>query len=287
MKERFKVFDLINYVLLTLFCFTTFYPFWQQLVVSLSTPQAYYRDWYHLIPTSFSLHGYMYNLSNPQVIRSFFISVFVTVFGTVSSLVMCLFAAYFLSKSYLRLRNLIFFLFILTNFIRGGLIPFYITVTKLGMRNSYFALFIPYLIEIYYIVLLKNYFQNMNTSLEESAKLDGASDLQVLFRIVAPTAKPILAAIGLFISVRFWNDWLPGMIFLSDNRMYPMALYLRNIIINYAGMADTAISDIFELQEPAIARAAVIMITTIPIIMVYPFLQKHFVQGIMIGAVRY
>jgi putative aldouronate transport system permease protein len=155
------------------------------------------------------------------------------------------------------------------------------------MRNTYLALFIPYLIEIYYIVLLKNYFQNMNTSLEESAKLDGASDLQVLFRIVAPTAKPILAAIGLFISVRFWNDWLPGMIFLSDNRMYPMALYLRNIIINYAGMADTAISDIFELQEPAIARASVIMITTIPIILVYPFLQKHFVQGIMIGAVRY
>lgn len=285
-KHNTTAFDAFNYTALGLLCFLTVYPFWHQLVVSTSTTEAFYRDWFHIIPTSFTLEPYFFALSNPQVPRSFLISVLVTSFGTVGGVMLSMFAAYFLSKEYLRLRNLVFFLFILTHFIRGGLIPFYYVVSSLGMRNTYLALFVPYLMEVYYIILMKNYFQNMNRSLEESARLDGASETQVLFRIVAPTAKPILAAIALFIAVRFWNDWLPGMLFLSDNTMYPMALYVRYIILDVARTTEAMLSDIYELAVPETLRAAVIIIMTVPIIMVYPFLQRYFVQGIMIGATR-
>jgi putative aldouronate transport system permease protein len=277
---------MVNYTVLGLLCFLTIYPFWQQLVISTSTTQAFYNDWFHIIPTSFTLQPYLYALSNPQVPRSFLISVGVTLGGSLSGLLLCMAAAYFLSKEYLRLRNVIFFLFILTHFIRGGLIPFYYVVTTLGMRNTYLALFIPYLMEVYYIILMKNYFHQMDRSLEESARLDGASELQVLFRIVAPTAKPILAAIGLFMAVRFWNDWLPGTLFLSDNSMYPMALYVRYILLDVAQTTEAMLSDIYELAVPETLRAAVIIIMTVPIIMIYPFLQRHFVQGIMIGATK-
>jgi putative aldouronate transport system permease protein len=285
-KHHTTVFDVLNYTALAALCLLTVYPFWHQLVISTSTTQAFYSDWFHIIPTSFTLDTYRFALSNPQVPRSFIITVGVTVFGTIGGVVLSMFAAYFLSKEYLRLRNLIFFLFIFTHFIQGGLIPFYYVVTSLGMRNSYLSLFVPYLLEVYYIILMKNYFQSMNRSLEESARLEGASDTQILFRIVAPTAKPILAAIGLFIAVRFWNDWLPGTLFLSDNRMYPLALYVRSIILDVARTTEAMLSDIYELAVPETVRAAVIIIMTVPIIMVYPFLQRHFVQGIMIGAVR-
>lgn len=286
MKTRTTIFDIFNYALLGLLAFLTLYPFWQQLVISTSTSEAYYSDWFHIIPTSFTLDAYEYSLSNPQVPRSFFVSVFVTAGGTTLGLMLCMMAGYFLSKQYLRFRRLIFFLFILTHFIRGGLIPFYYVVHSLGMRNTYFALFIPYLIEVHFIILLKTYFQNMSESLEESARLEGASEFQVLFRVVAPTAKPILAAVGLFIAVRFWNDWLPGTLFLSDNSMYPLALYLRSIIMDVANTTEAMLSDIYELSVPATIRASVIVITTVPIVLVYPFLQRHFVQGIMIGSTR-
>lgn len=285
-RHQTTAFDVFNYTVLILICFFTIYPFWHQLVVSTSTTKAFYSDWYHIIPTSFTLDTYRFALSDAQVPRSFIITVGVTAFGTVGGVLLSMFAAYFLSKEYLRLRNLIFFLFILTHFIRGGLVPFYYVVNSLGMRNTYLALFVPYLLEVYYIILMKNYFQNMNRSLEESARLDGASETQVLFRIVAPTARPILAAIGLFIAVRFWNDWLPGTLFLSNNNMYPLALYVRNIMMDVAGTTEAMLSDIYELAVPETVRAAVIIIMTVPIIMVYPFLQRHFVQGIMIGATR-
>lgn len=283
--RRLTFFDVLNYLFLFLVCFLTVYPFWQQLVVSFSTPEAYYSDWYHLVPKSFTFANYLYNFQNPQTFRSFFISTVVTSSGTILSLLMCTMAAYFLSKSRLRGRNLLFFLFVFTHFMRGGLVPFYITVDTLGMNRSYLALVIPYLIEMYYIVLFKNYFQQMTISLEEAALIDGANDFQILFRIVVPTAKPVVAAVGLFVAVRYWNDWFPGLIFLDNVRMYPLALYLRGLVQQLAGGAETPTAA-YEMAAPAPARAAVIMISVTPIIMLYPFLQKHFVKGIMLGAVK-
>ena len=158
MKRKHTAFDYFNYIFLAVVCFTTFYPFWTQLIISFSTPEEFFRNWFHILPKSFSVQSYGHSFRDPQVFRSLFISVLLTAFGTATSLIMTTMASYFLSKSYLRGRNIIFFLFVLTYFISGGLIPFYLVVVKLGMRNTLFALFIPYSINIYFVILMKNYF---------------------------------------------------------------------------------------------------------------------------------
>lgn len=285
MQQKFSWFDIVNYIFLALVCFTTFYPFWTQVVISLSTAETYYGDWFHIVPKSFSLESYQACVKDKQVVRSFLNSVIVTTAGTTLSLAMTTMAAYFLSKNYLRGRNVIFFLFVLTYFISGGLIPFYLVVVKLGMRDSLLALFIPSLINVYYIILMKNYFQHLPASLEESAKLDGASDIRILLRIVVPTSKPIMATIGLFVAVQFWNDWFRGLLFLTSNKLYPLSLYLRFFLSAHMSqrMGTEAIT---ASQIPGMLRAAIIMITIVPIILVYPFIQRHFVKGIMLGAVK-
>jgi putative aldouronate transport system permease protein len=271
--------------MLAVVCFLTFYPFWNQLVISFSSTEAYYRDWYHIVPKSFSLEAYRYNLQNPQVFRSFYISVIVTASGTVLSLLITAMTAFFLSKSFLPGRNMIFILFVLTMFLQGGLIPFYVLVTQLGLRNSLLALIMPYLLNVYFIILMKNYFQSLPHSLEESATIDGANDFLILFSIIIPVSKPIMATITLFYAVFYWNGWFPAMLFINQPSKYPLALYLRGIIAQAVSSIDTPTAAI-EVQIPATVRASVMMITILPIICVYPFLQKHFVKGIMLGAVK-
>jgi putative aldouronate transport system permease protein len=283
-KVRLSVFDACNLLFLLLVCFATFYPFWNQLVISFSTPEAYFRDWFHVIPRSFSLYAYRYNFQNPQVFRSFAVSVLVTAVGTVFSMFLTTTAGYFLSKGRVRGRNLVFLLFILTMFIDGGLVPTYILVTRMGFRNSLFALFIPNALNIFYIVLMKNYFMSMPESLEESARLDGANDLRVLAQIVVPVSRPIMATISLFYAVYFWNDWFHGMIYISRNMIFPLSLYLRGILS--AATSTIAVTGGIETEVPATVRSAIIMITIVPIVCVYPFLQKHFIKGIMLGATK-
>lgn len=283
MKTRVYFFDIFNYAFLALICFATFYPFWNQLVISFATAEAYYSDWFHLYPRSFTLEAYAYNLSNPQVFRSFAISVFVTVSGTLLSMFLTTTAAYFLSKERVRGRTLFFSLFILTLFLNGGLIPTYMLVTRLGMRNSLLALIVPNALNVYHMVLMKNYFITMPPSLEESARLDGASELTVLARIVLPVSAPIIATISLFYSVAYWNDWFQGMIYLGNRKLYPLALYLQGLLSQKSSIELPTGADV---GTPATVQAAIIMITIVPIICVYPFLQKHFVKGALVGAVK-
>lgn len=285
MRTHTTWFDVANTLVLLLVCFLTFYPFWQQLVISFSTSEAYFKDWFHIVPRSFTLHAYRYNFQNPQVFLSFVNSVLVSAAGTVMAMLLTTSAGYFLSKNRVRGRNLLFVIFILTMFIDGGLVPRYILVTRtLGMRNSLLALFIPSALNVYFIVLMKNYFQHMPESLEESAKIDGANDLVVLARIVVPTSRPIIATISLFYAVGFWNDWFHGMIFLSQRTLFPLSLYLRDVIS--AATSTIAVTGGIETEVPATVRGAIIMITIVPIVCVYPFLQRHFIKGIMLGATK-
>ncbi len=280
---RTGLFDIVNYACLTIVAFVTLYPFWNIMIVSFATPAAYYAGRYNIIPRSFTLDAYIYNFSNPQVFLSFLTSITVTVLGTTLSLLITSMTAWVLSKRRLAGRNVLFFLFVLTMFINGGLIPFYVLISKLGMRNTLFVLFIPQTINMFFLILTKNYFVTMPVSLEESAKLDGANDFVILFRIILPIAKPIVATISLFYAAQFWNDWFTPMIFLSRIDLYPLSLYLKNLL----GEATSAIDQgVITVSTPATVRASVIMITITPIILVYPFLQKHFVKGVLLGAVK-
>ena len=259
----------------------TLYPFWYILVVATATERGFFADYYHIIPKSFTLASFQTALSRPLVYVAFFVSVLVTLAGTALSLLLTSMGAYVLSKNDLPGRNFFFRLIIFTMFFSGGLIPLYILLTSLGMRNSLLVLFVPNAINTFNLILMKNYFAtSVPQSLEDSARIDGYNEIQILFLIVLPTSMPIVATIGLFYSVYFWNDWFFPMLFISDAKLYPLSMVMRNLVVS-------ATSVFVPIDVvPEMLKAAVIAISIIPIVMVYPFIQKHFVKGILLGAVK-
>ena len=199
---------MFNYFLLLVVTLVTLYPFWYILVIATATERGFFSDYYHIIPKSFTLASFQTALSRPLVYIAFFVSVVVTTAGTALSLLLTAMGAYVLSKNDLPGRNFIFRLIIFTMFFSGGLIPLYILLTSMGMRNSLLVLFVPNAINTFNLILMKNYFATaVPQSLEDSAKIDGYNEIQILFLIVLPTSMPIVATIGLFYSVYFWNDW--------------------------------------------------------------------------------
>lgn len=280
-RRRMEPFDVFNYLLLLLATLITLYPFWYILVIATATERGFFADHYHIIPKSFTLASFQTALSRPLVYVAFFISVVVTTAGTALSLLLTSMGAYVLSKNDLPGRNFFFRLIIFTMFFSGGLVPLYILLTSMGMRNSLLVLFVPNAINTFNLILMKNYFAtSVPQSLEDSAKIDGYNEIQILFLIVLPTSMPIVATMGLFYAVFFWNDWFFPMLFISDAKLYPLSMVMRNLVVNA--------SSIFVPSDvvPQMLKAAVIVISIVPIMLVYPFIQKHFVKGIMLGAVK-
>ncbi len=216
--------------------------------------------------------------------RGFFISLFITAGGTLNSMFWTMIMAYFLSKRGLTFVNVIFTLFLITLFFSGGLIPNFVLIRQLGLRNSFLSLILPFTINPYFLILMKNYFTNRSKEIEEAARIDGAGELTVLFYVVLPTSKPILATIGLFYAVHFWNDWFWPMIYLSKRELFPLSLYLRNMVSH--ATTQTVDPGVIAVQNPATVRAATIVITIVPIILVYPFVQRYFVHGILLGSTK-
>lgn len=274
--------DLILYPALAVFCFMTVYPFWSIIVISFSESQAYFTSEYHLIPNSFSLEAYRYNFENPQLVRSLLISIFVTTVGTINSLIWTTITAYFLSKRNLAFVTTISVLFLITLFFDGGLIPNFVLIRQLGLRDNLLSIMLPFTIHPFFLILTVSYFASRNREIEEAAVVDGAGPLTILFRIIVPTSKPILATIGLFYAVQYWNDWFWPMIYLTDQDLFPLALYLRNVVSQSTSV--TIDPGVAGNQNPATVRAATIVIAILPIILVYPFVQRYFVHGIMLGA---
>ena len=275
------VFDLINYTILFIFTLLTLYPFWYTLVVATSSSEGFFSSFYHVIPNSFSLESFAAALKLPAIYTSFGISIFITVCGTVLSLFLTSMGAYVLSKGDLEGRNFMFRMIIFTMFFSGGLVPFYILLTQMGFRNNILVLFVPSALNTFNMILMKNYFAtSVPQSLEDSARIDGLNDIQILFRIVLPTSMPIVATISLFYAVSLWNNWFMAMLFISDNKLLPIAMVLRNLVLSARSLyvPPTVI--------PQMVKAAAIIISITPIIMVYPFVQKHFVKGIMLGAIK-
>lgn len=280
--RKFTVYDVLLYIALAAFCFFTLYPFWSIVVISFSTPQAYYNTQYHFYPQQFSLEAYRNNFADPQIVRSFIISVLVTVVGTANSLFWTMITGYFVSKRNLAFTTLVFTLFLITFFFDGGLIPNFVLIRQLGLRNNLLSIILPFTINPFFLILMKNYFSNRSKEIEEAATIDGANEFTILFRIVAPTSRPILATIGLFYAVFYWNNWFWPMIYLSEPNLFPMALYLRNMVSTTATLGIDP-GDLTS-QNPATIRAAAIVLTILPIIAVYPFVQRYFVHGIMLGS---
>ncbi|MFD0961741.1 carbohydrate ABC transporter permease [Paenibacillus chungangensis] len=289
-KRSWSSFDIAVCILLTLLSLITFFPFYNVLIISFAKFDVISRFNLYLLPLSFDLSAYKVILSDAKFWSSTFNTVFVTVFGVLFSMTISVAGAYALSKKGMPGRNAMLTLILFTMFFNGGLIPFYLIIKALGLVNSIYVMIIPAAMNTFYLIIMKNYFGTLPESLEESAKLDGANDLYILFKIVLPISAPFIATFGLFYAVERWNEWWYALIFISDSTKTPLQIYLRDTLITNNSLLNTLAQQMAndnsgKVYPPAL-QMATIVITCVPILMVYPFLQKHFSKGIMVGSIK-
>jgi putative aldouronate transport system permease protein len=280
-----KFANVMIYALLGLYMVTVITPLWMIFVISTSTYPAYVTSPFHLMPTSFTIESYLYILNNAKgIIRSLSVTTQVVILGTILSMLLTVAGAYPLSKKDLPGRKMIFRIILFTMFFSGGLVPFYILVMKMKMSNSILAMTVPMAISTFNMIIMKNYFVSIPESLEESAKIDGYNEIQILFKIIIPVSKPVIAAIALFYGVGYWGDYFMGLLFVTTNKMYPFQVVLRQMIVQNFVLARIGINTSNMNQEQF--KMACIIVGIIPVLAVYPFLQRYFVSGIMLGAIK-
>lgn len=282
-----KIFQVLLIVFMVFLCCIMVYPFLHSLAISFSTAKEALRPGLHIIPHEVSLEAYKSALGNPDIWRSFGYTVFKTVLFTVTSMTVMTCAAYALSRKQLPMRGALLLIISFTMYFGGGLIPTYLQVKNLGMLDSTAALIIPGLVNTFSLIVLKNSFTQLPVELEESAKIDGANDIKIMFRIMLPISMPILATISLWTIVGNWNEWFNPMIYVQDPSKMVLQILLRRLIVeNNDSMINSMMHEVTQVITPDSMKAAVLVITIAPILLVYPFLQKYFVSGIMVGSVK-
>ena len=278
------IFDSANTVILLLLCFTTLYPFLRILAVSLSSPYALTAFPLSVIPRGLTLASYSSILSYKPILNGFRNSVAITVVGTLADVVMTTMLAYPLSKKRLPHRTFFTMLCVFTMFFDPGLIPTYLNVRSLGLIDRYLALIVPRLIRTYNMLICRNFFMSISPEIEESAAVEGANDVAILFRLILPLSKPIIMTLVLWYAVSRWNSYFDCLIYMTSPDKYVVSVVLRDII-NW-GATDKMQGDRTGTFNVELVRSSTIIITTIPIILVYPFVQRHFVAGIMVGSLK-
>lgn len=280
-----KIFLVVNVILLTLFSLLCLLPFLNIIASSFATSGEISTRPFILIPRTFTLDAYKYILSTPTIFRSIGISIFVTAIGTFTSMTLTSFMAYALSRRYLHGRRALNFLVLFTMLFSGGMIPSFLLVKSLGLINTLWALILPGAISAYNMIIMRNFFQGIPDSLEESAKMDGCSDLGVFFKIILPLSLPSIATVSLFYAVNYWNTYQNAILYLNDSTKWPVQVLLRQIVLVSSGMnADASAVDVIPPSQSI--KMAVIVIATLPMLIAYPFVQKYFVKGAMVGSVK-
>ncbi len=283
-KKR-NAFDVFNAVLMLLVLIVILLPFWYVLVISLSPYSEYISNTYHLIPHAITFDNYKKALGHTEaLLRSLGISVFVTGVGVLISMVLTTIGGYAMSKGDLPGRKVLFAFFIITMFFSGGLVPFFIVVRGLGLGNSVWSMILPSAMSTYNMILMKNYFLTIPDSLEEAARIDGYNDVAILFKVILPISTPVIAAVSLFYAVGYWNSYFNAYLFISSAKLWPFQMYLRDLTIANASAARSGATSGPQVQEAF--KMAVVYIGIIPIVAVYPFLQKYFAAGVMLGAIK-
>lgn len=285
--KRFKLFPIVNFVFLTLLAVVTVFPFYYVLVLSFSNLQDYLSNSIILFPKSFNFDAYVYVFSRSLLRKGLVNTLLITFFGVLYNMFLTVPMAYALSKRFPG-RNLVLNFVIVTMFFGGGLIPFYLTVSNtLKLSNSLLAVILPYGINSFFMIIMKNYFATLPKELEESARMDGAREMTILWRIILPLSLPILATFTLFYAVDRWNEWFNAMLFMRDESLYTLQLVLRDIVITMTDTQSQQLHDVARRQVfNGAVKAATIVIATVPIMLVYPFVQKYFAQGMLVGAIK-
>jgi len=283
-----KSFEGVNLLLLTLLGFVTLYPFLYVLSSSISDPVMVATRQVRLLPKGFSLQSYQMILSNPNVYLAYYNTLWYVVVGTAINAFLTMLAAYPLSRRSFFLGNAIMLFIVFTMFFSGGLIPTFLLVKNLGLYNTRWAIVLSSALSAWSVILARTYIRStIPESLYESAKIDGANDIRILWSIIIPLCKPIIAVVILFSAVARWNSFFDALIYLPDTKLHPMQLFLRRVLLmasdELVGSA-RSVGSRSALSEQL--RFTVIMVTILPIICIYPFLQRYFVKGVMIGAVK-
>lgn len=284
-----KLFDAINYLLLTLLMLITLYPLWHVLMTSFASPEAITKYGSTLIwPEGFNLNSYHYVFTNPMIGIGYRNTILLVIVGTTLSMLMTCLGAYSLSCKWVMGHKWMVLLITIPMFFGGGLIPSYLLVRSLGLYNTFWALVLPGMVSSWNMIMMRTYFQGIPESLSESARIDGANDISILFRIVIPCAVPIMAVMILFYSVGYWNAWFGASIYLKDRSKFPLQLVMRGILISGSTQDfDTGyMTGANKTQIFKGLKYATVVVSTAPILCVYPFLQKYFIFGMYTGSVK-
>ncbi len=286
-----KIFNVFNYIFITIVCLSCFLPLLNTLAISFSSPSFVSSGKVYFLPKGFTTMSYEFALNNGKFFQAFKVSVLRCILGVSINLFMMVTTAYPLSKTTERFgaRNVYMTFYVITMLFGGGLIPYYILVSQLGLLNSIWSLVLPLSCPVYSMVILMNFMRNLPPEIEEAAMIDGAGNFRILFSIFLPILKPALATVGLFAFVYHWNDWFTGALFMHDPRNYPLQTYLQTLLTNFRDMLRQTGSDYYRLlsrMNEQTGRAAQLFLGLVPTLIVYPFLQKYFTKGLVVGSVK-
>jgi len=290
-KHKITVFDVINIFILSLFGVVTLLPFLHIVAKAFSGEGPVVAGLISFWPKEFQIGTVLYVLRKPEFFGSFRVSVIVTIVGTAIAMFLTVTAAYPLSKPELRGRKLFLYVFVFIMLFNAGMVPNYLLFRSLRLTNTIWALIFSGAFSVYNMFVVKNYFESLPESIEEAAKIDGASNVYTLIRIVLPMSLPVLATVTLFYGVAFWNNYMAGVLYITDASLKPLQQYLYDLIKEALSIVDmttgniTNTDTVMNLTSESV-RAATIVVSTVPILLLYPFLQKYFVKGITIGSVK-
>lgn len=274
-----KLFDVLNHLLMIGLCLIMLYPFVHITSIAFSTQAESLRPGLHLYPREFDSKAFLRVLNTSDLWTAYMNTLFRTVVGTVLSVLVTSMGAYVITKKYLPSRKLITTMILFTMYFNGGLIPTYMVMRGLKLLDNVWVMILPNLVWGFNIIIMKNFFQQIPESLEESARIDGASDFRIFCQIIIPLSLPVVATIALWMAVFHWNAYFDNLMYITDRSKYVLQRMIRNLII------DNAVENMGE-GAPESLKSATILIATLPILLVYPFAQKYFIKGVMVGAVK-
>lgn len=285
-----RTFDLVNYALLTLFVLICIYPFYYVFIYSISDPAKVVQGIF-LAPAGFELGTYKNILMLPYIKTAFIVSIARTVVGTLLTIVCCSFFSYLLTKDRMLLRKFVYRLLVVTLYINAGLIPWYITMKMLHLDDSFLLYVLPSAVSGFNVILIKTYIEQLPAALEESAMIDGAGYLTLFWRVIFPLCKPIVATVAIFAAVGQWNNWMDNYFLVHSQHLKTLQLTLYEFLNSASSLANMDASSITKNAQnvkmtPETIKMTTTMIVTFPILLVYPFMQRYFVKGIMLGAIK-
>lgn len=286
MKKRISLFDIVVHMIALFLLLLVAYPLLLVLVNSISDPGLVAQGKVYLLPKEVNFNGYAYIFKNKDLMIGYGNTIFYTVFGTLINLVVTVPCGYVLTKSTLPGKNIFMVFFMITMYFSGGLIPTFLLMNKLGLYNSRWSLLLLGAFSMYNCIICRSFFAAMPKELEESASIDGCSDIGIFIKIIMPLSKALLGVMVLYFAVGHWNSYFNGMIYLKDNSKQVLQVFLRRILIQAQMQLET--DEVVEsiVQTEALIRYGVIVVASLPLLIVYPFLQKYFDKGVMIGSVK-